>query len=173
MEYDLKIIDTVASSREDDDPAFPMIRFEGICRGAHSSVGRVEGTVRMFAPGVVRWNFVSHARSFSVNTSKGFDPRSTRSLLMMVARILGGEPEYTLILFHESISYSRFSAEGVQVGQVGSSFGMGGIWSVAVHEDGECLRVRAQRTLQLIVVQLEILQVSSTTPLPSCVTHSE
>ena len=91
MEYDLKMKDTDAAPSDGDDPVFPTIHFEGVRRGAHSSVGRVEGTVRMLAHGVVRWNFVSHARSFSVNTGRDFDHRSTRSLRMTVARTLGGE----------------------------------------------------------------------------------
>ena len=41
----------------------------------------------------------------------------------------------------------RFSAEGVQIGHVGSAAGMGGIWSVAVHEDGELLSTHSYRKL--------------------------
>ena len=100
MEYDLKIAESAQPPREEDNPAFPTIHFEGICRGAHSSVGRVEGTVRMLVPGVVRWNFVSHARSISVNTRKDFDHRSTRSLPMTVARTPGGEREMSLLHPH-------------------------------------------------------------------------
>ena len=79
MEYELKLKDVdLEAPDEDDDPHYPTLKFEGVCRGAHSSNGLVEGSVGMFA-GVIRWNFVSNARFAAIETDATVDGRSTRS----------------------------------------------------------------------------------------------
>ena len=77
MEYDLKIKED-ETLPSDSDEEFPPIVFEGICHGAHRSKGLVKGTVSMFAPGVIRWTFVSSARFLSLGPSMYLDVRSIR-----------------------------------------------------------------------------------------------
>ena len=48
----------------------------------------------------------------------------------------------------------RFSAEAVQLGNVASAIGMGGIWTVAEHEDSKrllCCTVRNSRSLKFYI----------------------
>ncbi|THH01525.1 hypothetical protein EW026_g1195 [Hermanssonia centrifuga] len=94
IEVDLEVLDLDSSPSKFDDPEHPPIVFKGTSHGMHGSIARIEGSVRMFANGVIRWNF---------------------ALTTVITD--GGH------------------AEAVQLGNVCSAVGIGGIWTVAVHEE--------------------------------------
>ncbi len=62
IEVDLEVLDLDSSPSKFDDPEHPPIVFKGTSHGMHGSIARIEGSVRMFANGVIRWNFVSLIR---------------------------------------------------------------------------------------------------------------
>ncbi|KAJ3556319.1 hypothetical protein NM688_g2093 [Phlebia brevispora] len=94
MEYDIRlkgsslVADRNAGSSgvdyEYSDPNYPTLYFQGTCRGLNNNSGSVEGSVRMFAPGVIRWNFVT-AYEGSVNSwsAEGVQIGGLRSALGM------------------------------------------------------------------------------------------
>ncbi|KAF7798632.1 hypothetical protein EIP86_009855 [Pleurotus ostreatoroseus] len=104
MEIELKLKEkkdvpdiTLGADTSFVDPERPTLFFEGKTRGAYTSGGLVEGSVRMQAPGVIRWNFTDQITAYDGNVNS-------------------------------------WSAEGVQIGNVCSALGMGGIWTVTLHE---------------------------------------
>ena len=46
-------------------------------------------------------------------------------------------------------AHARFSAEAVQVGNVGSAMGIAGVWTVAVHEEGTFCQASLNATVVL------------------------